>query len=79
MDQPPSLPAGAAFPIINPRTFEILAAPIMIIPRRRGYNLQTYAHELGHLFGLGHQFERDEAGESVYPSVMGYEGLLVQP
>jgi hypothetical protein len=76
-DKPPSQAAGVALPIINPRTFEILAAPIFLVPGHSDNDSATWTHEVGHLFGLGHQFERDSNGELIFPSVMGYSDQVV--
>lgn len=38
----------------------------------RGQSDQTIVHELGHFFGLGHEFSKTETGAALYESVMAY-------
>ncbi len=37
-----------------------------------GKESKTTTHEMGHFFGLGHEFKEDEKGGPLYPSIMGY-------
>lgn len=71
---------GIAFPVFNYSKARLVAASSFISldahkGRLEGRLASTTAHELGHVIGLGHEFKRDEFGESLYDSIMGYSGV----
>jgi hypothetical protein len=73
---------GFALSFVNPTNGRMHAASAVVfaaVMDSQSEMEQALSHEIGHMFGLGHQFDRSpETGESLYPSVMGYEGLDVQ-
>jgi hypothetical protein len=69
--------AGMNLPVINLASKSIVDSDIVIFLRnKRGEFLgqagETTMHELGHFFGLGHEFAEDSAGLALYRSIMGY-------
>jgi hypothetical protein len=70
---------GVTMPVVDFQNFRIVDSQIFIFHdalRRfqEGY-LLTALHEMGHFWGLGHEFSRDIRGETLHPSIMGYEGV----
>lgn len=73
------LTAGLTLPMVNHSLGTLEAAPIFLferaisrIPGERSY-LSTAIHEMGHFFGLGHEFDKDQNGRYKNLSVMAYE------
>ncbi len=72
--------AGVTLPIYNLATKSLIDADIMIFmdhPRVAagmvtGKASPTLTHELGHFFGLGHEFSKNADGTAAHPSIMGY-------
>lgn len=86
---PSSYVGGTTIVNLNPFSWE-MAHSAVLIPKVVYGNSVRYAatdelihvmeHEIGHMLGLGHQFERSEqTGEYLYPSVMSYGDVGVQP
>ncbi len=73
--------AGVDLPVVNKAAKTIIDSDIFIFMDHKtfGYNGssdETASHEIGHFFGLGHEFSKDEGGASLYESIMGYsEGV----
>ncbi len=67
--------AGLTIPQINTSSWELIDSDVMIFMDIVGDGFtgqanETMTHELGHFFGLGHEFE--EEGHDHYRSIMGY-------
>ncbi|WP_141734962.1 hypothetical protein [Oligoflexus tunisiensis] len=70
---------GVTMPVVDFQNFRIVDSQIFIfhdaLSRFREAYLLTAVHEMGHFWGLGHEFSRDIRGETLHPSIMGYEGI----
>ncbi len=70
---------GVTIPIVDFQNFTIVDGQIFIfqdaLNRFRESYLVTATHEMGHFWGLGHEFSRDARGNILHPSIMGYEGV----
>lgn len=70
--------AGVTFPVLNFTTNKQIDSDVFIFmdhvgrELNRGLASPTTTHEMGHFFGLGHEFETDEPGHKHYLSIMGY-------
>ncbi len=72
--------AGVTLPIFNLATKTMIDSDIFIFMDHSrvangmitGKASPTLTHELGHFFGLGHEFTRNEDGTAAHPSIMGY-------
>ena len=79
-DQENTRTLGLALPVINYSSAHIVGGFIFIAEDAHedavGSSIDaTITHEVGHMLGLGHEFARDYLGNSVYDSIMGYEGI----
>ncbi|HET9237301.1 MAG TPA: hypothetical protein VFO10_08620 [Oligoflexus sp.] len=70
---------GVTIPVVDFQNFTIVDSQIFIfqdaLNRFRESYLVTATHEMGHFWGLGHEFSRDARGRTLHPSIMGYEGV----
>jgi hypothetical protein len=70
---------GVTIPVVDFQNFTIVDSQIFIfhdaLSRFRESYLVTATHEMGHFWGLGHEFSRDARGRTLHPSIMGYEGV----
>lgn len=70
---------GVTIPVVDFQNFTIVDSQIFIfqdaLNRFREPYLLTATHEMGHFWGLGHEFSRDARGRTLHPSIMGYEGV----
>jgi hypothetical protein len=70
---------GVTIPVVDFQNFTIVDSHIFIfqdaLNRFREPYLVTATHEMGHFWGLGHEFSRDARGRTLHPSIMGYEGV----
>lgn len=70
---------GVTIPVVDFQNFTIVDSQIFIfqdaLNRFRESYLVTAVHEMGHFWGLGHEFSRDARGRILHPSIMGYEGV----
>lgn len=72
------LTTGLTLPTTNMSQGSITSAAVLIFeqaaisaPEERGY-LSTVIHELGHFFGLGHEFDQNIEGQFLRKSAMAY-------
>jgi hypothetical protein len=70
---------GVTIPVVDFQNFSLVDSQIFIfydaLSRFRESTLVTATHEMGHFWGLGHEFSRDSRGRTLHPSIMGYEGV----
>lgn len=73
--------AGVTLPTINSAAKYFLDSDIFLfydnVPvsdEFDGTASSVLMHEIGHYFGLGHEFRRDALGRPLNPSIMGYSG-----
>ncbi|MBC7661067.1 MAG: hypothetical protein H7249_15320 [Chitinophagaceae bacterium] len=72
--------AGVTLPVINFASKEIVDSDVMIFTSHpqialqfaKGAQSAVLLHEMGHFYGLGHEFKKDAAGKALHPSIMGY-------
>lgn len=72
--------AGVTLPVINLASKRIVDSDVMLfmdhyqvaIPLQAGEESPVLMHELGHFYGLGHEFKTDATGAALHPSIMGY-------
>ncbi len=72
--------AGVTIPVINLATKRIVDADIMLFMDHiqvssqvaKGAKSGVMMHELGHFWGLGHEFKVNAQKEALHPSIMGY-------
>lgn len=72
--------AGVTLPVINLATKRIVDADVMLFMDHtqvsrsldKGEKSGVLMHELGHFWGLGHEFKSDAKGAALHPSIMGY-------
>lgn len=72
--------AGVTLPVINLASKRIVDADVMLFVDHvqvasqltKGAKSGVLMHELGHFWGLGHEFKTDAKGAAIHPSIMGY-------
>lgn len=72
--------AGVTLPIINLASKYLVDADVMLFVDHvkvasqvaSGKKSAVLMHELGHFYGLGHEFKTDAAGKALHDSIMGY-------
>jgi len=72
--------AGVTLPIINLASKRIIDSDVMLFMDHGPVYRQTTSgskssilmHELGHFYGLGHEFKTDADGNALHPSIMAY-------
>jgi hypothetical protein len=68
---------GVNISVVDFQNFTIVDSQIFIfhdaLNRFREPYRVTAIHEMGHFWGLGHEFSRDASGQVLHPSIMGYE------
>jgi hypothetical protein len=70
---------GVTIAVVDFQNYAIVDSQIFIfhdaLNRFREPYLVTALHEMGHFWGLGHEFSRDSSGRTLHPSIMGYESV----
>ncbi|HYX35684.1 MAG TPA: hypothetical protein VE954_21520 [Oligoflexus sp.] len=70
---------GVTIPVVDFQNYSIVDSQIFIfhdaLDKFKETYLLTATHEVGHFWGLGHEFSRGVRGETLHPSIMGYEGV----